>query len=149
MRLVIQRVVSGSVEVDGKTVGNIGKGLVVLLGVKEDDTEVDADYLVEKLVNLRIFDDSEGKMNLSLLDVKGELLIVSQFTLYGDCKKGRRPNYMKAAGAEKAKTLYEYFTKKCREYDVRVETGIFQAMMLVKIENDGPVTILMDSEKQF
>lgn len=148
MRLVIQRVLSGSVEVEGQIVGKIGKGLVVLLGIKYDDTEQDADYLVDKLINLRIFDDDNGKMNLSLLDVGGELLIVSQFTLYGDCRKGRRPNYMRAAGADKAGDLYDYFTGKCRGYGLNVETGIFQAMMLVKIDNDGPVTILVDSEKQ-
>lgn len=149
MRLVIQRAVSGSVEVEGKIVGKIGKGLVVFLGIKHDDTEQDADYLVDKLINLRVFDDNSGKMNLSLMDVGGELLVVSQFTLYGDCRKGRRPNYMRAAGADKAKDLYDYFTEKCRRYGLNVETGIFQAMMLVKIDNGGPVTILVDSEKQF
>ncbi len=149
MRIVIQRVSSGSVEAGGDTVGKIGKGLAVLLGIKDDDTRQDADYLIEKLINLRIFDDDEGKMNLSLKDVKGELLIVSQFTLYGDCKKGRRPNYMRAASADMARGLYDYFTDKCMEYGIKVETGIFQAEMLVKINNDGPVTILMDSERQF
>jgi D-tyrosyl-tRNA(Tyr) deacylase len=149
MRLVVQRAAAGSVKVDGSITGKIGKGLVVLLGIKNDDTQHDADYLADKLVNLRIFDDDNDKMNLSLMDVGGELLIVSQFTLYGDCKKGRRPSYIRAAATDNARGLYEYFVGKCKEYGVNVETGIFQADMMVSIDNDGPVTILIDSEKQF
>lgn len=149
MRLVVQRAAAGSVKVDGSITGKIGKGLVVLLGIKNDDTQHDADYLADKLVNLRIFDDDNDKMNLSLMDVGGELLIVSQFTLYGDCKKGRRPSYIRAAATDNARGLYEYFVAKCKEYGVNVETGIFQADMMVSIDNDGPVTILIDSEKQF
>jgi len=147
MRAVIQRVKSGSVAVDDKIVGSIGKGFVVLLGVNEKDTEADVLYMVDKTVNLRIFEDDNEKMNLSLLDIKGELLVVSQFTLYGDCRKGRRPNFMSAARPEKAEELYNEFVKKCRELGVKTETGTFQAYMKVNIENDGPVTVIVDSEK--
>lgn len=147
MRAVIQRVNSGSVAVDESIVGSIGKGFVVLLGVNEKDTEGDVLYMVDKIVNLRIFEDDNEKMNLSLPDVKGELLVVSQFTLYGDCRKGRRPNFMSAAGPEKAEDLYNEFVKKCRELGVKTETGTFQAYMKVNIENDGPVTVIVDSEK--
>lgn len=147
MRAVIQRVKSGSVAVDDKIVGSIGKGFVVLLGVNEKDTEADVLYMVDKTVNLRIFEDENEKMNLSLLDIKGELLVVSQFTLYGDCRKGRRPNFMSAARPEKAEELYNEFVKKCRELGVKTETGTFQAYMKVNIENDGPVTVIVDSEK--
>jgi D-tyrosyl-tRNA(Tyr) deacylase len=147
MRAVIQRVNSGSVVVEEKTVGSISKGLVVLLGVNEKDTEADVLYMVDKIVNLRIFEDDNEKMNLSLLDIKGELLVVSQFTLYGDCRKGRRPNFMSAARPEKAEELYNEFVKKCREMGVKTETGTFQAYMKVNIENDGPVTVIVDSEK--
>ena len=147
MRAVIQRVNSGSVTVDGNVVGSIGKGFVVLLGVSEKDTTEDVVYMTDKIVNLRIFEDEEEKMNLSLQDIKGELLVVSQFTLYGDCRKGRRPNFMSAARPEKAEELYGDFVNRCREMGVKTETGTFQASMIVNIENDGPVTVIVDSEK--
>jgi len=149
MRAVVQRVTSGSVEVVGNTAGEIGAGLVVLLGVARDDTAEDADYLADKTVNLRIFADEEGKMNRSLLDTGDAMLVVSQFTLYGDTRKGRRPSYIEAAEPEKANALYQYFVKRVRELGVTVETGIFQAMMKVSLVNDGPVTILLDSKKLF
>lgn len=149
MRTVIQRVKSSSVTVSGEIVGKIGKGLLVLLGVSDEDTEKDANYLVEKTLNLRIFEDSEDKMNLSLLDIKGEILVVSQFTLYGDARKGRRPSFIKAAPPEKANQLYEYFVSELSKQVSRVETGKFQAMMDVALVNDGPVTILLDSQKNF
>jgi len=147
MRAVVQRVLRGNVTVDGKVVGSIGKGYVVLLGVSEQDTSEDVAYMAEKIVNLRIFEDADGKMNLSLLDVKGELLAVSQFTLYGDCRKGRRPSFATAAKPEKAQMLYNEFVEKCRDMGVKTETGIFQADMKVEILNDGPVTVIVDSEK--
>lgn len=147
MRAVVQRAAKGSVEVDNRIVGSIGKGLVVLLGVSERDTSEDVAYMVDKITNLRIFEDEEGKMNLSLFDVKGELLVVSQFTLYGDCRKGRRPNFMTAARPEKADELYQEFVSKCRAIGITTETGVFQAYMQVKIDNDGPVTLVVDSEK--
>lgn len=147
MRAVIQRVNSGSVTVDEKVVGSIGKGFVVLLGVSEKDTQEDVAYMTDKVVNLRIFEDEDEKMNLSLQDIKGELLVVSQFTLYGDCRKGRRPNFMSAARPEKAEELYEELVKRCREMGIKTETGTFQASMKVNIENDGPVTVIVDSEK--
>lgn len=147
MRAVIQRVNSGSVTVNEKIVGSIGKGFVVLLGVSEKDTREDVAYMADKIVNLRIFEDEEEKMNLSLQDIKGELLVVSQFTLYGDCRKGRRPNFMSAARPELAEELYEELVKRCREMGIKTETGTFQASMKVNIENDGPVTVIVDSEK--
>lgn len=149
MRAVIQRVVKACVEVEGKIVGGIESGLVVLLGVSRDDETVDADYLTDKIINLRVFSDEQGKMNLSLADTGGALLVISQFTLYGDARKGRRPSYLDAAAPEKANSLYEYFVKQARSRGVRVETGIFQAMMQVSLTNDGPVTILLDSKKNF
>ncbi|MGC8821067.1 MAG: D-aminoacyl-tRNA deacylase [Fervidobacterium sp.] len=149
MRAVVQRVSKASVSVDGQIVGKIGNGLVVLIGVGKDDTVDDAKYLAEKIVNLRIFDDNDGKMNLSLLDVKGEMLIVSQFTLYGDCRKGRRPSYSESAAPKIAKVLYEKFIELVKEYGLHVESGIFAAHMLVEISNDGPVTLLLDSKKVF
>ncbi len=149
MRTVIQRVKRASVTVNGEIVGKIGKGILALLGVSADDTEKEALYLLEKTLNLRIFEDSEGKMNLSLLDIRGELLVVSQFTLYGDARKGRRPSFIKAALPEKANRLYEYFVSEASKQLLRVETGKFQAMMDVELINDGPVTILLDSEKNF
>jgi len=143
--MVIQRVTQASVTVDDAVVGQIGPGLAVLLGVAKDDTEQDADYLAGKLVNLRIFEDEAGKMNRSLLEVGGEALVVSQFTLLGDCRKGRRPGFSAAARPDEADRLYLYFVTQLREQGVRVETGRFQAMMLVKIYNDGPVTFVIDS----
>lgn len=149
MRAVVQRTTRASVSVEGETVGAIGKGILVLLGVGPEDTEKDAEYLAEKIINLRIFEDENGKMNISLQDIKGELLVVSQFTLYGDCRKGKRPGYDKAARPEQAVLLYEKFVEICRGYGVPVETGKFQAMMQVELVNDGPVTLLLDSKKEF
>lgn len=149
MRIVIQRVKSASVTVDNEIIGKIGKGILVLLGISVDDSEKDALYLLEKTLNLRIFEDYEDKMNLSLLDISGELLVVSQFTLYGDTRKGRRPSFIEAAPPEKANALYEYFVSAAQQKLLRVETGKFQAMMDVALINDGPVTILLDSKKNF
>lgn len=149
MRAVVQRVACARVRVGGRVVGEIGRGLLVLLGVGREDTEADADYLAEKIVHLRIFEDEAGKMNRSLLEVGGEMLVVSQFTLYGDCRRGRRPSYAEAAPPERARALYEYFIEKARQYGPRVETGIFQEMMDVELVNVGPVTLLLDSRKQF
>jgi D-aminoacyl-tRNA deacylase len=149
MRAVVQRVAKAGVSVEGELVGRIGQGLVILLGVGCGDTEKDVEYLVEKVVNLRIFEDDNGKMNISLLEIKGELLVVSQFTLYGDCRKGKRPGYDKAARPEAALELYKKFVNGCRDYDINVETGVFQAMMQVELQNDGPVTLLLDSKKEF
>jgi D-tyrosyl-tRNA(Tyr) deacylase len=147
VRAVVQRVSSASVRVDGETVGSIGQGVLVLLGVAGGDTEADADYLSDKIANLRIFEDPEGKMNLSLQDIAGEMLVVSQFTLYGDTRRGRRPSFIKAAPPEDADRLYQYFVSAARRDIARVETGKFQAMMDVELINDGPVTIILDSEK--
>ena len=149
MRAVVQRVTEARVEVAGKAVGEIGAGLLVLLGVGRDDTRDDADYLADKTVNLRVFDDDEGKMNRSLSESGGAILVVSQFTLYGDVRRGRRPSYSDAAEPDKANQLYEYFVERVRSAGVKVETGIFQAMMKVSLTNDGPVTILLDSRKAF
>src|SRR6185369_210999 len=142
MRAVVQRVRNASVEVSGEIVANIGNGLLVLIGVGQDDDRADADYLAEKIVNLRIFTDADGKMNHSILETGGSAIVVSQFTLYGDVRRGRRPSYSDAASPEKGKELYEYFVNRVRSSGVEVETGIFQAMMLVSLTNDGPVTIL-------
>jgi len=147
LRAVVQRVKEGSVEIEEKEIGKIEEGLVVLLGVGQKDVEKDAEYLAEKIVNLRIFEDKEGKMNLSVKNINGQILVISQFTLYGDCKKGRRPSFISAALPDKAVKLYDYFVKCIKNYSLKVETGKFQAMMLVKIFNNGPVTILLDSEK--
>ena len=147
MRAVVQRVKKGSVKIEEKEIGKIEKGLVILLGVGQNDVEKDAEYLAEKIVNLRIFEDKEGKMNLSVKDINGQILVISQFTLYGDCNKGRRPSFISAAPPDKAVKLYDYFKKYIKNYGLKIETGQFQAMMLVKIYNDGPVTILLDSEK--
>lgn len=149
MRAVVQRVSSASVGVDGTIVGAIGKGLTVFLGVGAEDTERDADYLAEKIVGLRIFPDENHKMNLSLQDVGGEVLVVSQFTLYGDCRKGKRPSFVTAAPPDEANRLYEYCVERIRGFGIPAATGQFQAMMEVKVSNDGPVTILLDSTKQF
>lgn len=146
MRIVIQRVSNANVEVEGNIVGKIDKGFLVLLGIKNTDTYKDADYLVKKLTNLRIFTDDADKMNLSLQDVNGELLIISQFTLYGECKKsGNRPSFSEAAKPEIAIPLYEYFISECKKTISVVQTGIFGADMKVNLLNDGPVTIIIDS----
>ena len=149
MRAVIQRVREAQVLVDGKTVGEIGQGLLVFLGIAGADKEEDADYLLSKILHLRIFKDSEGKFNLSLRDTKGSLLVVSQFTLLGDCRKGRRPSFTDAALPEKARGLYDYFIASVDEQGVPVASGEFQAMMDVHLINDGPVTMLLDSKKTF
>lgn len=149
MRAVVQRVEKSEVIVDNEVKGSIEKGLTVLLGVEEGDTQEDARYMADKIVNLRIFEDENDKLNLSVLDIKGEILAISQFTLLGDCRKGRRPNFMSAARPETAVDLYNKFIEYCRDCGVNVETGVFQAHMLVKINNDGPVTILVDSKKNF
>ena len=147
MRAVVQRVTSASVTVDGKLAGKIGAGLLILVGVSRTDNPEAASYLAEKIANLRIFPDSAGKMNLSLLDVQGSALVVSQFTLYGDTRGGRRPSYIQAAPPEEASRLYDEFVRAIRALGVSVETGVFQAHMSVELINDGPVTILLDSEK--
>ena len=149
MRAVIQRVSRCRVTVESNVVGEIGAGLLVLLGVSKTDNEAAADYLVEKIIGLRIFEDAEGKMNLSVPDSGGAVLVVSQFTLYGDVRRGKRPSFDAAARAEEAKRLYEYFISKVRGAGLRCETGQFQAMMEVELVNSGPVTIMLDSEKNF
>ncbi|MCA1626105.1 MAG: D-tyrosyl-tRNA(Tyr) deacylase [Acidobacteria bacterium] len=149
MRAVVQRVSHAKVSIGGEIVGKIGKGILVLLGVSRYDTEKEAIYILEKTLNLRIFEDADDKMNFSLLDIKGELLVVSQLTLYGDARKGRRPSYIEAASPEKANALYEFFVAEAQKQIEKVETGCFQAMMNVELVNDGPVTILLDSEKVF
>lgn len=149
MRVVLQRVARACVKVEGESVGEIGGGLVVLLGVAPDDGETDARYLVEKIVALRVFDDADGRMNLSLAETGGGLLVVSQFTLYGDTRRGRRPSWSEAAPPEVAEPLYEFFVKEARRIVSRVETGKFGRMMEVELVNDGPVTLLLDSRKTF
>jgi D-aminoacyl-tRNA deacylase len=146
MRVVVQRSKNAQVTVNGEITGQISKGLVLLVGVTHDDKDEDAAFLAEKIANLRIFEDEAGKMNLSLLEVGGEILSVSQFTLYGDCRKGRRPNFMDAARPEQANQLYEVFNGLLREKGIKVETGIFGAMMDVELINDGPVTLIVDSK---
>lgn len=143
MKLVVQRVDNAKVEVDGRVVGNIGKGYMVLVGIGENDTEKEADYLSRKLINLRVFEDENGKMNLNIKDVSGELLLISQFTLYADCSEGNRPSFTNAAKPEKANELYEYFCNKCSQ-EVCVEKGVFGAHMMVSIKNNGPVTIVLE-----
>ena len=149
MRAVLQRVSRGKVTVDGKITGEIGAGLMILLGVGREDTSATAASMAEKAANLRIFEDEQGKMNHSLLEVKGGALVVSQFTLYGDARGQRRPSFMAAAPAEKGKELYEEFCAAMRALGITVATGVFQAMMSVELVNEGPVTILIDSEKTF
>lgn len=149
MRAVVQRVHSASVSVDGKIVGRIDRGLLVYLGVGKNDTEKDAEWMCEKVVNLRIFEDESGKMNLSLLQINGEMLVISQFTLYGDCRRGRRPSFDEAAPPEDGQRLYEMFIEKVSRQVRKVEKGIFGAHMEIESINDGPVTILLDSERRF
>lgn len=149
MRAVVQRCNWCSVDSEGKEVSSIGKGLSVLLGVRKGDTEKDADYIADKILHLRIFEDEAGKLNLSLLDIKGELSIVSQFTLYGDARHGRRPSFTEAEAPDKADELYKKVVEKCEKEGVAVGTGVFRTYMKVALENDGPVTILLDSEKNF
>ncbi|MFQ5863447.1 MAG: D-aminoacyl-tRNA deacylase [Candidatus Brocadiales bacterium] len=149
MRAVVQRVRCARVEVEGNPVGEIGCGLVILVGVAQDDTEEDVEYIATKVCGLRVFEDSQGKMNLSLKEVGGGILVVSQFTLYGDCRKGRRPSFGGAAGLEKAKKLCNSLVGFLKQMEVPVAEGRFQEKMLVELANDGPVTILLDSKKQF
>lgn len=147
MKFVIQRVLESSVKVDGNTIGQIGKGFMVLIGVGQDDTKEFADKMVKKMVGLRIFEDENGKTNLSLADVNGELLLISQFTLYANCKKGNRPSFIESGAPDMAEDLYEYIIAKCRENVPVVERGSFGADMKVNLVNDGPFTIILDSEK--
>jgi D-aminoacyl-tRNA deacylase len=147
MRIVLQRVTRAHVEVGGETVGSIETGLVILVGITHADTNEDADYLAAKVIQLRIFPDDDGRMNRSLLDAGGALLVVSQFTLYGDCRKGRRPGFDAAAPPDQARTLYEYFVQRLEQSNLRVETGVFQAEMEVSLVNDGPVTFILDSKQ--
>ena len=156
MRLLIQRVKKAAVSVDEKgaelsgdklgELAEIGEGVCVLIGVGVNDTESEADKLADKLVNLRIFEDEDGKLNLSLLDIHGEALLISQFTLYANCRKGRRPSFIEAASAEKGRELYNYFVERVKNYNVEVKCGVYQSHMLVEIHNDGPTTIILDSE---
>ncbi len=145
MKVVLQRVREAHVNVDGATVGSIGTGLVVLVGVTSTDSRQDADYLAEKIVHLRIFPDEAGKMNRSLVDARGALLVVSQFTLYGDCKNGRRPSFDAAAPTDQARDLYDYFVERLRLRNILVQTGVFQAEMQIHLVNDGPVTFILES----
>ncbi len=149
MRAVVQRVSSAKVEAENKTSGEIGQGLLILLGISGSDDERDAAYLAGKILKLRIFDDERGRMNLSVLDTEGEILLVSQFTLYGDCRKGSRPSYAEAAGTDKARELYKVFLNELKNSGLKVEEGMFGAFMNVTLSNSGPVTILVDSKKQF
>jgi len=149
MRAVVQRVASASVTVDGKLISEIGKGLLIFHGVAQEDTSADLDYLTNKVANLRVFEDDEGRMNRSLLEIGGEALVVSQFTLYGDCRKGRRPSFIDAAPPDKAEEFYQQFIRALSNTGISVRAGIFQAMMDVELVNDGPVTILLDSSKLF
>ncbi len=148
MKVVIQRVKESSVTVGNKIVGKIGQGLNILIGVGHDDSNIDVDYLVNKCVNLRIFEDENGKMNRSLIDIDGEILAISQFTLYADCRKGRRPSFGDAAKGEQAEMLYSQFVEKLKKLNINVETGIFGADMKVDIVNDGPVTIIIESPEK-
>ena len=146
MRAVVQRTKKGSVSIDNKVIGEIGKGLLVFLGVSKEDNADDADYLAGKIANLRIFEDDNDKMNKSLIETNGEMLVVSQFTLLGDCRKGRRPSFIDAAGPDKANELYEHFVKQVRQKGVSVKTGRFRTMMDVSLINDGPVTLIVESK---
>lgn len=147
MRAVVQRVSCAQVRVDGEVVGKIGPGLLALVGISKTDTQADADYISAKIVGLRVFEDQDGKMNLSLTDTRGAVLAISQFTLYGDVRRGKRPSFDEAAPPKLARELYEYFVRKIREAGFACETGRFQAMMQVELVNDGPVTILLDSTR--
>jgi D-aminoacyl-tRNA deacylase len=147
MKAVVQRVTQSRVTVDGQEIGGIGMGLMVLLGVAQDDGEADADWLVDKIVGLRIFEDGHGKMNRAITDVNGQILVVSQFTLLGDCRKGRRPSFVKAAAPDKAEALYNRFVQNIRDKGIGVETGRFGAAMKVALVNDGPVTLIVTSPK--
>jgi len=149
LRAVMQRVTRGAVAVDGQTIGEIGRGLVVLLGVGRGDTAGEAGYLADKVANLRVFEDTDGKMNLSVIDTGGAVLAVSQFTLYGDCRKGRRPGFSEACSPDEAKELYNTFVKELERLGIKVATGCFREHMTVEIINDGPVTLLLDSKKNF
>ncbi|QUH20544.1 D-aminoacyl-tRNA deacylase [Alkaliphilus sp. B6464] len=149
MRAVVQRISQGKVVVEDQVTGAIDKGLLVFLGVTNEDNIQDVKYMAEKIVNLRIFEDDNEKMNLSVIDVEGKILAVSQFTLLGDCRKGRRPNFTEAARPEMADELYKSFIEECQKLGINVETGVFQAHMMVHLINDGPVTILIDSKKTF
>jgi D-tyrosyl-tRNA(Tyr) deacylase len=149
MRAVVQRVKESRVEVKGQTVGRIGRGLLIFLGIGDGDTQQDCEYMANKIIHLRIFADQEGAMNLSLENTGGSALVVSQFTLWGDCRKGRRPSFTRAAQPEKARALYEYFIDLLKEKGLSVATGQFQEMMEVYLVNDGPVTLMLDSEKKF
>lgn len=146
MKVVIQRVSEAHVKVNGKIVGEVNYGLMLLIGIDDEDTEADADWLIQKILNLRIFPDEEGKLNLSVSDVKGEILCISQFTLIADYKKGNRPSFIKAAKPDKAIPLFEYFKKEIAQSQLKIEAGIFGADMKVSLVNDGPVTIVMDSK---
>ena len=148
MRALIQRVSSASVSIDGKIYGKIGKGQVILLGIANEDNETDADWLINKCLNLRIFNNDKGQFDLSLLDISGEILLVSQFTLYADCQKGRRPSFTDSASPELAQPLYDYFVSEIKKSGLKVETGIFGADMSVDIKNDGPVTILLEQDRR-
>ena len=149
MRAVLQRVTNAEVKVDGEIIGSIGKGILLFLGVSDDDTQTDLQYIADKMMNLRIFEDENGKMNLSVRDIRGELLIVSQFTLYGDCRKGRRPSFDKAGKPEFANEMYEKFIRYCSDSGLKTEHGKFGADMKVSLLNDGPVTIMLDSTKLY
>ncbi len=149
MRVVVQRVLEASVAVDEEMVGQIGRGLLLYLAVKDGDGPADTEYLVDKVLGLRIFEDDSGKMNLSLKEVGGALLIVSQFTLYGDCRRGRRPSFSMAAPPEAANRLYQSFVERCRQHRITVQTGVFRETMRIRSTNDGPVTLLLDSSKSF
>ncbi|RAK10377.1 D-tyrosyl-tRNA(Tyr) deacylase [Halanaerobium saccharolyticum] len=149
MRAVVQRVKSAKVEVEAEITGKIDSGLLVFLGIGKEDNQKDADYLLEKIMNLRIFEDEDEKLNLSALDLNKDLMLVSQFTLFGDCRQGRRPSFFEAASPAKAEKIYNYFVESAKESELKIETGKFQTMMDVSLVNDGPVTILVDSKKNF